>query len=107
MLERSGRFLRSIGRVASTIWVGRVMNIAELVSASMRGWVPLVPDEAVWPMIKHLNGLLEQQAGLLGDTYLDISVERFGPKDFIDEGHFRRRVDDVPSLLAPGAAMRA
>jgi hypothetical protein len=81
------------------------MNMAKLVSGSMRGWVSLVPDEAVWPLIKHLNGLLEQQAGLLGDAYLDIPADRFGPKDFIDEGHFSPGGSmKFASFVAPGVA---
>ncbi|WP_428663394.1 SGNH/GDSL hydrolase family protein [Reyranella sp.] len=106
-------FVRNVGTISAinrqrgitTIWAGQVMNIAQPVSVSMRGWVALVPDAVVWPLIKHLNLLLEQQAGLLGDTYVDIPADRFAPEDFIDEGHFSPGGSmKFAALLAPGVA---
>lgn len=71
-----------------TLWIGQVMNTRLMASDSMRGWVRLVPDRDVWPLIAHLNTLLRHEADTLHDLYVDVPVAAFGPEDFIDEGHF-------------------
>jgi lysophospholipase L1-like esterase len=47
-----------------------------------------VRDRDVPAMLAHLNALLIRTAADLGDTGIAIAPDRFGPPDFVDNGHF-------------------
>jgi hypothetical protein len=84
-------------RGVRTIWVGQILNVDELENGKDRdginGWIPLIRNRDVWPALTHLNDVLQREAALLEDTYVDVPVADFGPEDFYDNGHF----------LAPGS----
>jgi hypothetical protein len=87
---RNVRAISAINRQRgiTTVWIGQIMNRAELVGESIRGWAPFVRDKDTWPLIARLNGLLRREAKVLGDAYIDVRIEEFQPDDFVDEGHF-------------------
>lgn len=96
------RNVRSISRMnrdrgIRTIWVGQILNVAELEDGEDRdevnAWVPLLRNKDVWPVLSHLNDLLRQEAASLDDIYVDVPYTAFQPSDFYDNGHF----------LAPGS----
>ncbi|MBS0540930.1 MAG: hypothetical protein JSR47_19360 [Proteobacteria bacterium] len=85
--------LRSIsainrGRGVATVWIGQVMNRAELAENRFDSWIPFVEDKDVWSLVARLNALAQREAAALGDTYIDIPVDRFDGGDFVDLGHF-------------------
>lgn len=104
IFERNIRTISSINRErgTATIWVGQVVNPARLKGDGLYGWLPRVRDRDVWPMLRQLNAALARAAQDLGDTYVAIPLDAFGPADFVDQGHFSapgaRRFAD---LLAP------
>lgn len=106
--ERNLRTISAInrGRGTRTLWVGQVVNRARLDGDGLYGWLPLVRDRDVWPMLQQLNALLARTADDLGDIHVAIPPDAFGAADFVDQGHFSvagaRRFAD---LLAP--AVRA
>ncbi len=71
-----------------TIWIGQLMNRPALNLDTSHGWVPLVRDRDVWPLIGRLNAIAQSQAASLGDVYADIPIDDFDTDDFIDQGHF-------------------
>lgn len=75
-------------RGIATIWIGQVMNPDRASSSVMRGWIPFVPPQATSNLFVHFNGVLEQEATSLGDTYIKVPLTKFSDRDFIDEGHF-------------------
>ncbi|MBN9089745.1 MAG: hypothetical protein J0J01_22775 [Reyranella sp.] len=88
-----------------TLWVGQAMSRERLARESGAHWVPFVPAGQMGPMIDWLNGILRREAQALGDVYVDVPAEKFGPNDFFDIGHFvasgSRKFAD---LLAPTVA---
>lgn len=79
------------GRGIPTIWVGQLVNPERLRGDDRYGWLPLVRDRDVWPMIQHLNQVLARTAKDLGDTYVGVSEQSFTNDDFVDNGHFSVR----------------
>lgn len=104
IFERNIRAISAIdrGRGTATIWVGQIVNPARLAGDGLYGWLPRVRDRDVWPMLRQLNAALERAARDLGDTFVAVPLDAFGPADFVDQGHFSaagaRRFAD---LLAP------
>lgn len=90
IFERNVRSISAINRDRGirTIWVGQVVNLAELDSDRIRGWAAFVRDKDMGPMIERLDRLLQKQAKEMGDVYADIPVRDFVPGDFLDEIHF-------------------
>ncbi len=94
-------------RGTATIWIGQVMNRAELADNQFDTWFPFVEDKDMWALIVRLNAIARREAAALGDTYVDVPVDRFDRGDFIDLGHFTPRGSaKFASLVAPviGAA---
>lgn len=91
------------GRGVATIWIGQVMNRAELADNQFDTWIPFVEDKDVWALVVRLNAIARREAAALGDTYIDVPVDRFDRADFIDLGHFTPRGSaKFASLVAPG-----
>jgi hypothetical protein len=88
-----------------TIWVGQLMDRHRLVGETPSWWIPLVPPRAVFGLIGRLNGILEREAGALGDAYVALPVEKFDDAGFQDEGHFSEQGSLLfATLLAPAVA---
>ena len=106
--DRNLRTISAInrGRGTRTIWVGQVVNRARLNGEGLYGWLPLVRDRDVWPMLQQLTALLARTADDLGDVHVAIPPEAFGAADFVDQGHFSiagsRRFAE---LLAPAVSV--
>lgn len=100
------RSISAINRLrgVKSIWVGQVMNEAELKGTRVRGWSKFIRDEDTLRLIQRLNGLVEQEAARLGDSYVNISSSDFTASDFWpgDEGHFTPAGSKrFATLLAP------
>jgi hypothetical protein len=93
------------GRGIRTIWVGQIMNRAELARDRDDSWMPFLRYKDAWPAIERLNRVARREAERLGDVYVDIPIDAFGPDDFRDIGHFRPQGSlKFASLLAPAVA---
>jgi len=93
------------GRGVRTLWIGQVMSRDRLARERGDNWVPFVPAKEMGPMIDWLNGILRREAGALGDIYVDMPADRFGPDDFFDIGHFVASGSrKFAALLAPTVA---
>lgn len=93
------------GRDIRTIWVGQILNLAELADDRIYGWLPFVRNKDVWPLLAHFNERLRAEAAELGDTYIDIRPRDFAPEDFRDNGHFLETGSlKLARLLAPDVA---
>ncbi len=71
-----------------TLWVGQLLNRAALTSDKPYGWLPLIADKDLWPLMVKLNGVLGATAAKLGDSYIDVPIDDFTGADFFDQGHF-------------------
>jgi hypothetical protein len=92
-----------------TIWIGQILNLEELENGPRRnevnGWILLVRNKDVWPVLSHLNKRLREEAVSLGDVYIDVPVDKFIPSDFYDEGHFLAAGSrKFSALIAPAVA---
>jgi lysophospholipase L1-like esterase len=93
LYARNIRAISAINRQrgVTTIWVGQLLNRAQLSGDGRYGWLPLVRDRDVWPMLQEFNALLARTAKELGDIHIDIPPGSFGDADFVDNGHFSVR----------------
>lgn len=88
-----------------TIWVGQLMNRAELRQDRPSPWVPFVYPDATYGLIERLNGILKTDADSLGDVYVGLPVEPLEKDGFADEGHFTEEGSlQFATLLAPAIA---
>jgi lysophospholipase L1-like esterase len=106
LYERNIRAISAINRQrgVTTIWVGQLLNRAQLSSDGRYGWLPLVRDRDLWPMQQKANALLARTAKDLGDIYVDVPTDSFSDADFVDNGHFsvqgaRRFADDLAPVV--------
>lgn len=90
LFERNVRSISAINRERGvvTIWVGQLLNRAQLRGDGRYGWLPLVRDRDLWPMQQRLNEVLARTARAMGDTFVDVPIDDFSDKDFVDNGHF-------------------
>jgi lysophospholipase L1-like esterase len=88
--ERNVRTISQInrGRGIATLWVGQLINRPAFTSEGRYGWLPLLRDRDVPPVLQSLNDRLARAAGALGDPFVGIPPETFGAADFVDNGHF-------------------
>lgn len=88
--ERNVRSISAINRERGvvTIWVGQLLNRAQLQGDGRYGWLPLVRDRDLWPMQQRLNAVLARTAQALSDIYIDVPIDAFTDSDFVDNGHF-------------------
>jgi hypothetical protein len=92
------------GRGVKTIWVGQIINRAQFAGDGRYGWIPLLRDRDVWPLLHHLNELLDRTADALGDRHVDVSPDDFVDTDFADNGHFSAQGSQrFAHILAPAA----
>jgi lysophospholipase L1-like esterase len=85
-----------------TLWVGQLLNVAELRGDDAQRWTPFVRQKDLWPFLQHLNAVIRRQAEALGDIYVDVPVERLATTDFADSGHFSAAgAARFADLLAP------
>jgi lysophospholipase L1-like esterase len=93
LYERNVRAISAINRQrgVTTLWVGQLLNRAQLSGDGRYGWLPLVRDRDLWPMQQELNALLARTARELGDIHVDVPADSFGDADFVDNGHFSVR----------------
>lgn len=90
------------GRGIRTIWVGQILNLAVLDDDEVYGWLPLVRNKDVWPLLSRFNKLLTGEALALGDVYVDARPDHFSSDDFRDNGHFLESGSlKLARLLAP------
>ncbi|TAJ96111.1 MAG: SGNH/GDSL hydrolase family protein [Reyranella sp.] len=104
IFERNVRTISAINRLRGTptIWVGQVVNRDRLKGEGLYGWLPRVRDRDLPQLLQQSNAALERTARALGDTYVALSPEAFGPADFVDEGHFSAAgARRFAALLAP------
>jgi lysophospholipase L1-like esterase len=90
IFERNVRSISAINRARGTptIWVGQVVNRDRLKGEGLYGWLPRVRDRDLPTLLQESNTLLERTARAMGDTYVALPADAFGPTDFVDEGHF-------------------
>ncbi|MDP1963683.1 MAG: hypothetical protein Q8K93_15945 [Reyranella sp.] len=90
LYERNIRSISAINRErgVATIWVGQLVNREKLQGDGRYGWLPLVRDRDVWPLLQRLNAILERTAKTLGDIYVAVPPDSFTGADFVDNGHF-------------------
>jgi lysophospholipase L1-like esterase len=93
LYARNIRAISAINRQrgVTTIWVGQLLNRAQLSGDGRYGWLPLMRDRDVWPMLQEFNALLARTAKDMGDIHVDIPPDSFGGADFVDNGHFSVR----------------
>ncbi len=104
IFERNVRTISAINRAhgTPTIWVGQVVNRDRLKGEGLYGWLPRVRDRDLPRLLQQSNALLKRTAQALGDTYLALPDDAFGPADFVDEGHFSAAgARRFAGLLAP------
>jgi lysophospholipase L1-like esterase len=90
IFERNLRTISAInrGRGVKTIFAGQLVNRAALTGDGQYGWLPLVRDRDVWPMLEGLRGVLAKVATETGDKSVNLSPDMFAAADFADNGHF-------------------
>lgn len=89
-------FLRNVEAISAinrqrgikTIWIGQVMNRAELQEDKVHRWSPFLSDKGYLTLTMRLNALLRAKAEALGDIFVDMPLDDFKPSDFGDEVHF-------------------
>ena len=93
LYERNIRSISAINRErgVATIWVGQLVNRERLQGDGRYGWLPLVRDRDIWPLLQRFNAILERTAKTLGDTYVAVPPDFFTGADFVDQGHFSAR----------------
>jgi lysophospholipase L1-like esterase len=88
-----------------TVWIGQVLNEAYYRDDAFNGWIPLIRNREVLPLLDRLLGLLNAEAATLGDAYVGVPSSAFEPADFLDNGHFLASgASRFASLIAPGVA---
>lgn len=104
IFERNVRSISALNRARGTptIWVGQVVNPDRLQGEGLYGWLPRVRDRDLPRLLKESNALLQRTAKALGDTYVALPDDAFGPADFVDQGHFSAAgARRFAALLAP------
>ena len=104
IFERNVRSISALNRARGTptIWVGQVVNPDRLTGEGLYGWLPRVRDRDLPRLLRDSNALLQRTAKALGDTYVALPEEAFGPADFVDQGHFSAAgARRFAALLAP------
>ena len=90
LFERNVRSISAINRQrgVKTVWISQLVNPDRLTGEGFYGWVPLVRDRDVWPLLQKFNQALAATARSLGDIYIDVPSASFKDSDFVDQGHF-------------------
>ena len=89
-------------RGIKTLFVGQVLNRAQLRGGNTDWWWPLVRDVDLWPLQTRFNEILKQTADALGSPVFIPPIDEFRDTDFVDEGHFSPRGSEkFATMLAP------
>ena len=90
LYARNVRSISSINRARGikTVWVGQLLNRAQLTGDGMYGWIPYVRDRDLWALQVRFNEVLRDTARALDDTFVAAPIDSFGDADFVDQGHF-------------------
>ena len=79
-------------RNVKTIVVGQMLNREILAGGKghkrSHGWLPFVEDGDVWALQSEFNDMLKKNSSEVGYAYIDAGIDKFGPSDFVDSGHF-------------------
>jgi lysophospholipase L1-like esterase len=75
-------------RGITSIFIGQVLNRAQLKNTTSYGWLPLVRDVDVWPLQARFNAILKETADELGSPEFVPPIDAFEDDDFADKGHF-------------------
>ena len=85
-----------------TLWVGQLLNRAELTGDEPLRWTPFIRKRDLWRFQKQLNAVVRREAEAQGDVYIDMPVSLFAAADFADSGHFSPAgAAKFANLLAP------
>jgi lysophospholipase L1-like esterase len=85
-----------------SIFVGQVLNRARLRASIRYGWLPLVRDVDVWPLMEHFNTILNETAKDLSSPSFIPPIDEFEDSDFVDNGHFSPQgAQKFAAMLAP------
>jgi hypothetical protein len=74
-----------------SIFVGQVLNRAQLQSKERSIWLPLVRDVDVWSLQDHFNAILKETADSIGVSNFIPPIDQFQDDDFVDQGHFNAK----------------
>lgn len=76
IFTRNVRSISAINRDRGikTIWISQPMNVAK--------------DPPLWTDIQRLNAIMKREAGTLGDTWIEIPMDKFTSADFKNMIHF-------------------
>jgi len=93
LFERNLRAISAINRErgVATVWIDQLVNRAALTGEGSYGWIPLVRDRDIWPMLQRFNAVLAEVASSHGDVHVAPEMARFEPADFVDTVHFSAR----------------
>ena len=90
-IERNMRSISAINRQrgVKTIWVRQLVNPDRLTGEGFYGWVPLVRDRDVWPLLQKFNAGAGRHGAQPGRR-LYRRARRLvqATADFVDNGHF-------------------
>lgn len=88
---RNVRAISSINRERgiATVWIGEVFDFASLDKSGRHTmWAPYLRVADLQVLLARLNGILQREAALLGDTYVALDEKQFESADFADGEHF-------------------
>ncbi|MDB5488357.1 MAG: hypothetical protein JWQ58_2072, partial [Reyranella sp.] len=105
---RNVRTISSINRDRgiATVWIGEIFDFAAL-EASSHGkvWGPYLKARDLRTLLSRLNGILQREAAVLGDTYVALDEKQFEPADFSDGEHFSAKgAAKFAGMIAPRIA---
>src|SRR5476651_2230424 len=104
LYERNLRSISAINRERgiATVWIDQLVNRAALTGEGSYGWMPLVRDRDVWPMLQRFNTVLAEVARSHGDVHVAPPIDAFEAADFVDFVHFSARGSrKFAEMLAP------
>jgi lysophospholipase L1-like esterase len=89
-------------RGITSIFVGQVLNRAQLKDGNAHVWWPLVRDADVWPLQARFNTIMKETADAAGSPAFIPPIDQFQDADFIDKGHFSAQGSEkFAGMLAP------
>lgn len=90
IFKRNVENLIALNSVDGTIpvFIGQVLNRAQLVSDTANEWLPLTKEKDTWPLQEHFNQILEEIAHHRNVPYISVDINDFNDADFYDPGHF-------------------
>jgi len=85
-----------------SIFVGQVLNRAQLRDTKSHIYWPLIRDSDVWLLQARFNTILKETADALGSPEYVPPIDEFQDSDFVDKGHFSAQGSEkFAAMLAP------